>query len=520
MTSPFASRLGSNYCPTDEEVPQICALLVDPSSRLKQLDNEIADLQKTIDKLAERRASLGAFVDAHRALLSPIRRLPLDVIEEIFVACLPTHRNCVMSASEAPVLLGRICSSWRAISLTTTRLWTRLHVVWPARLSHVDVIDAKVAQRLEVFETWFGRSGQLPLSISVYGIAPSFLQALLPFVSRLQHIHFMALPPSLEPLSHITEADVPMLETIAVTHLPRRDEGWESSAMFRGPRISGFTAPAVSFATGNLPLRWHQLTILKMERSGGDILSQKVLKLLSGCPELRICKLFASHSDGAPHPPVELKFLHTLQLAPRMGGAALTFLLDRLTLPELRNLSLAVQIADQQNLPGYLTRWTKLESLEISNRSFSASSWVECICSLPATMRRLRIADTMPIMLYPPALETALTVLAPPYGTPLPCPALEELHISSTSTLSDDALLRFITGRMVAVFPPTLRHVEVKFQRSMEADILPDIQPFINGGLRVSLTYSRPFRLQSSPSQGLPDGPPEYPQWSDDDDLP
>ncbi|KAF8213696.1 hypothetical protein K438DRAFT_1105548 [Mycena galopus ATCC 62051] len=29
------------------------------------------------------------------------------------------HRNCVSSASEAPILLGRICSSWRAISLST-----------------------------------------------------------------------------------------------------------------------------------------------------------------------------------------------------------------------------------------------------------------------------------------------------------------------------------------------------------------------------------------------------------------
>ncbi|KAJ7045134.1 hypothetical protein C8F04DRAFT_1174116 [Mycena alexandri] len=514
MTSPFASRLGSNYCPTDEEVPQICALLVDPSSRLKQLDDEIADLQKTIDKLAERRASLGAFVDAHRALLSPIRRLPLDVIEEIFVACLPTHRNCVMSVSEAPVLLGRICSSWRAISFTTTRLWTRLHVVCPARPSDLGtLIDARVAQRLGVVKTWLARSGQLPLSISLYGYSesPYFLQALLPFVSRLQHIQFMTTPPSFEPLSHITEADVPVLETIAFAYLPRRDEGWEHFAMFRGPRISGFTASAVDFTTGNLPLRWHQLTILEMERSGGNISSQKLLKLLSRCPELRICKLWANNSDGAPHSPVELKFLHTLRLAPMMGGAALTFLLDRLTLPELRNLSLAAQITDQQNLPGYLTRWTKLEGLEIGENSFSTSSWVACIRNLPETMRRLVLVDTAAnTSLAGSPLETALTVLTPPHGTPLPCPALEELCISNTCALSDAALLRFMTGRMVAVSHPTLRHVEVKFQRPMEVDIVPDLQPFIDAGLHVSLTYSCPVRLPSSPWQGLPGGRAEY----------
>ncbi|KAF8210556.1 hypothetical protein K438DRAFT_1570262, partial [Mycena galopus ATCC 62051] len=57
-----------------------------------------------------------------KALISSIRRLPLQVIQEIFIACLPTHRNCVMSASEAPIQLGRICSSWRALAFSTPQL--------------------------------------------------------------------------------------------------------------------------------------------------------------------------------------------------------------------------------------------------------------------------------------------------------------------------------------------------------------------------------------------------------------
>ncbi|KAJ7726388.1 hypothetical protein B0H16DRAFT_1592775 [Mycena metata] len=480
MTSPLISRLGTNYCPTDEEVPQIWELLVNPSSRLKQLDDEIAGLHKAIDKLAEERASLGAFVDAHKALLSPIRRLPPDIIEEIFVACLPTHRNCVMSASEAPVLLGRICSSWRAVSLATTRLFTRLHVVFPRSADLTSLSDAKIAQRLEVLQTWLGRSGQLPLSISVQGYSSHFFQALLPFLSRLQHIQFMTTPPSFEPLSHITEADVPMLETIAVTRLPLRRGGWGEFAMFRGPRIMGFTASVMDF-TGNLPLRWHKLTILKMEASRGNITSQKLLTLLSKCPELRICKLWANNVGGAPHSPVELEFLHTLELAPAMR--------------------------DDDNLPGYLTRWTKLEGLEIGENSFSASSWVACLRSLPETMRRLVLQDTdADTSLGGSRLETALIALDLAHGTPL-CPALEELHIPFTSALSDAALLRFITRRMVAVSPPTLRRVEVKFQRPREVDILPDLQPFIDGGLRLSLTYPPPLRPSVSPWQGLPDDP-------------
>ncbi|KAJ7875676.1 hypothetical protein B0H13DRAFT_1006898 [Mycena leptocephala] len=100
MASPFAPQLGTNYCPTDDEVGEIKAFLIEPTLRLKRLDDEISDLQRAIDKLRAERESLGADVKAHRALISPVRRLPLDIIQEIFIACLPTHRNCVMSASE------------------------------------------------------------------------------------------------------------------------------------------------------------------------------------------------------------------------------------------------------------------------------------------------------------------------------------------------------------------------------------------------------------------------------------
>ncbi|KAF8133055.1 hypothetical protein K438DRAFT_1884520, partial [Mycena galopus ATCC 62051] len=171
MFSPFASKLGTNYCPPDEEVLEIQSLLAEPLSRLQTLDNRIAELQKAIDELAEERATVQAYVDAHKALISPIRRLPLDMLQEIFVACLPTDRNCVMSACEAPVLLGRICSSWRNISLSTPRIWARLHIVEPERPEWAPslhgVREQKQAQRIEITKAWLERSGQCPLSISL-----------------------------------------------------------------------------------------------------------------------------------------------------------------------------------------------------------------------------------------------------------------------------------------------------------------------------------------------------------------
>ncbi|KAJ7655920.1 hypothetical protein B0H17DRAFT_878178, partial [Mycena rosella] len=66
---------------------------------------------------------LGAYVAEHKALTSPVRQLLLDILQEIFAACMPTHRNCVMSARRLLSWAVHICSAWRAISLSTPRLW-------------------------------------------------------------------------------------------------------------------------------------------------------------------------------------------------------------------------------------------------------------------------------------------------------------------------------------------------------------------------------------------------------------
>ncbi|KAJ7811572.1 hypothetical protein B0H14DRAFT_2378309 [Mycena olivaceomarginata] len=123
MSAPFSAQLEPITAPQNAEVLEIRSLLVEPHVELKHLDDEIAELQNAIDKLVAERDSLGAYVEAHSTLiaLSPARRLPRDVIEEIFVACLPTHRNCVNECSRGTCPSGRICSAWRAISRPQNR---------------------------------------------------------------------------------------------------------------------------------------------------------------------------------------------------------------------------------------------------------------------------------------------------------------------------------------------------------------------------------------------------------------
>ncbi|KAJ7178111.1 hypothetical protein C8R46DRAFT_670165 [Mycena filopes] len=484
MSTPFASRLGTNYCPDYKEILDIRAILVEPVSRLKQLDDQIADLQKAIDVLAEERAGIGSFVDAHEALLSPVRRLPLDVIQEIFEACLP-HRNCAMSAVEAPVLLGRICSSWRTISLTTPLLWTRLHIVEPGGIGSLptdgDGVREEVAQRLETVKTWLSRSGVCPISISFIGALDArpestclFLQALVPFASRWQNLTLAISWKSevLDTLCKLTENDLPMLSALQILHI-----GGSSRARML-----------------DLPIPWTNLTFLALNGGEAVINPEIALEVLSKCRHIESCQLWLPY----PTPPflpaanhsvirAELPHLRTLDIMGSLDGTGLIF--RGLSVPALYHFTLdgAMLFEDpalSSQCIAFLATSSRLESLRVVSDAFG-EGYPDILRALPA-LKRLYINDSYTVL---EAIIAALTPTADTLGD-ASCPHLEELHIKGGS-ISDNMLLRFITARM-RTSNRTLTRVEIALDRQMEFDIRECIQAFLDNGLEFRATYFQP----------------------------
>ncbi|KAF9002459.1 hypothetical protein BDQ17DRAFT_1356893, partial [Cyathus striatus] len=107
-----------------------------------------------------------------------IKHLPIDVLQEIFVACLPTDRNPCMAAFEAPMLLTRICSSWRRLVHSIPFLWSAIHIVLPPvrtpdfSTSTTDVpqeqaVVTKLREREPGVIEWLNRSGRRPFMRSI-----------------------------------------------------------------------------------------------------------------------------------------------------------------------------------------------------------------------------------------------------------------------------------------------------------------------------------------------------------------
>ncbi|KAJ3828654.1 hypothetical protein F5880DRAFT_1528784 [Lentinula raphanica] len=158
--SPFVELLGTNHAPSPDKLNELRTLLIEPYAELERLETEIA-------RALNEKEKINNFIEAHRALMSPVRQVPAEVLAEIFVHCLPTERNAVRSLDEAPLLLTTICRDWRRVALDIPRLWRTLHIFIPPHLS-----DQVMSRRAAGIRTWLGRSGTLPLSISFHAQSP------------------------------------------------------------------------------------------------------------------------------------------------------------------------------------------------------------------------------------------------------------------------------------------------------------------------------------------------------------
>ncbi|KAF8201144.1 hypothetical protein K438DRAFT_1821460 [Mycena galopus ATCC 62051] len=446
MTSPFAPHLGSNYCPRDED---------EPCLRLEHLDDEI-----------EERDTLRGYVDAHRALMSPIRRLPLDTIEDIFMACLPADRNCVMSAQEVPVLLGRICSSWRAISLSQPQLWSRLHIAEPKVLP-----DPLVAQRLELTTAWLRRSGDCPLSISLeshpyWSSSPS---PLIPFSSRWRNIRLAA-------LSRLTEND----DQISFVPQP--------GGFLHGPSLTRF-----SFVQSHLTY-----LLLFPAWDMGHLQT----------PQLQIC-IFVVHDfeDGSVADDIRVVECPSLRSPLHTAQCLLKHLsmanLQEFKLKGGRDFSISSTVLTENSLGSSLTAFPRLNSISIDTESFTKPSLMDFSLYITEPMDSWQVARPEPDL----DDEVLFTLAAH-------CPALRELTILNCRHVTDDALLRFIIAGT-----PALRRIQVEFERERQVDVSPSIQLFVDNGLECNTMYRSPSppstpppsppppppRLRSSPWEGLPD---------------
>ena len=175
--------LRNNEVPSDTAIDEVTGLLQPLLKDCEDVDTEINRLDALLREQKAKRQEMQNAVDQYNIIISPVRRLPPDILQEIFWHCLPSHRNPVMISSEAPLLLTRICSSWRSTAYASPNIWSKLHIPLPGDpgistgyevfrdegvlIRRCERFAQLMRSRCVVVREWLSRSGTCPLSLSI-----------------------------------------------------------------------------------------------------------------------------------------------------------------------------------------------------------------------------------------------------------------------------------------------------------------------------------------------------------------
>ncbi|PPQ63353.1 hypothetical protein CVT24_006726 [Panaeolus cyanescens] len=165
----FSPYITHNDLPPEDIATDIKGALVEPQQQLDEVKRTIEVLNLTLQALERQRDDLQDRISSYTPIFSPIRRLPDDMLEEIFFHCLPQHRNPIPMISDCPLMLTFVCRKWRDVALSAPRLWSKLHISFehePRYISQTEYNDWPL--RVVGLQQWIQRSGSLPLSLSLY----------------------------------------------------------------------------------------------------------------------------------------------------------------------------------------------------------------------------------------------------------------------------------------------------------------------------------------------------------------
>ncbi|KAH7887184.1 hypothetical protein F5I97DRAFT_1115314 [Phlebopus sp. FC_14] len=186
LETPYSRYVTLNFIARPEDREPIDAILAERQSQIMDLTQEIErvdDLCQTLQviraKLRERQSRVEESRQFHRGFTSAVRRLPPEILADIFCHCMP-ERPCTPCGTAIPLVLTQVCQRWRSIATATPQLWSSLTI--PLRRAVRD------EYRLQ-YDAWMARAKSVPLVLAVENVhhidSPKFTPCLLDWLRCL-----------------------------------------------------------------------------------------------------------------------------------------------------------------------------------------------------------------------------------------------------------------------------------------------------------------------------------------------
>jgi hypothetical protein len=237
---------------------------------LRDVEKEISQMVAGLDSLHSRRSEILMRLRLYQSATSPIGKLPVEILGEIFKKSTPAPPIRVPFSDELPHSLLAVCSRWRRIAHGMTELWHNIHVTYGA--SSMKRSPEHISEQASAVLSRSGSSALLHITVNEPCAVNNGLHTLL-----IMHFHrikalflvcdyshiasFLASPPvAVESLRTVglDVANEP-LEPRPFTVFSKASRLTEFAMLSRGLRIG---PKVLRSSTTTLQLPWCQLTAI------------------------------------------------------------------------------------------------------------------------------------------------------------------------------------------------------------------------------------------------------------------
>ncbi|KAJ7443401.1 hypothetical protein B0H11DRAFT_2344997 [Mycena galericulata] len=462
-------HLRSNGGPPEVATGSFRSVICTAPAELARYDAQIERLQKTLTNLIFDRANLATYAEGCRSVLSPIRRLPTELLALIFGMCCPIDKYRLSSqitvvqeldriANKHLLQLSQVSSIWHGVVMGTPQLWSIITVdtrLWP-------ILPVPSKTLLSLLASSLKRSGNHPLRVHISSLngtpdAGAVLELLSQHARRWREARFWIGSDSIQYLT-AAKGNLPTLETLTIN-------GNKLSAMDvfeAAPRLK--TVTFQGRLTDIVPkLPWGQLQTFTywagstcMNPSAGLALMHRLATGTTFRYEVDLGRISPEF-----HWPSVSSVVETLVLKLDFRDSSpaslnsLGGILASLTLPSLRtfwvrqrlvgwNQAGFISLASRSSFHSHLTR------LFISV-PITEDDLLECLSVLPV-LRELRIQDSVSSDPEHPALitDTLLRGLTRNADQSPLVPSLAAISFASVLRFTDSVYLDLITSRLVS----------------------------------------------------------------------
>ncbi|KAK7472442.1 hypothetical protein VKT23_000557 [Stygiomarasmius scandens] len=459
--SPFA-KLPSSCIPSDADCIQIKSLIHNLQSEADDHDTEIRRLVKALAAKKRRRDALQRDADRYRAMISPVRQLPVEILMLIFeFACIrgpntfsleiPYRANSFGTTNA----LSRTCSLWRRIVISSPKLWTKISI---------DFEGIEEGEEMPgVVNLYLRRSEDLPLTLSVVAVHPH-----LASYYKLTLTSWFIFVSLLNECARWSDVHLDLSDDILNDGRIRTffygdlfgHPGTLRSLSLSWPEDDGPFDPAYFEFIDMLGPRKLDSLILK----DSSILSEPlctahtvviqnlsarldIFSVFRNCPQTKhiVCTVFPQVHEGPSHPHrvqrTAYEHIESLTLESPKGACALSCILRLLNLPNLATLKLSASglgcgVGIRQSLSMMLRQsfCASLDVLDLSGDLFMSSRDLIEVLSLTPSVTHFNLDAGLRYHAYfTRRFFQSLTFQDIPKGAPI--------HLSDTTTARIQTLL-------------------------------------------------------------------------------